>query len=107
MSNFDHMGEQYETASEINPLLNNIMINFKTSACDNPACEMNKGGVSRIASPHIATIGWGAMSLLVVIVFTIMGEWIPAIFFFISGVLMTSSRVKSAKCQKQQYLPRF
>jgi len=107
MSNFDHMGEQSGASSETNPLLNNAMTNCKTSAYDNPACEMNKGGVSRITSPHTPTIVWGAMSLLVVIVFTVMGEWIPAIFFLISGVLMTNSRLKSAKRRKPQYLPRF
>jgi hypothetical protein len=107
MSNFEQSYEQYRTASATNPLLNKTMKNLNTSAYDNPACEMNKGDVPPITSPHIPTLVWGAMSLLVVIVFTIMGEWIPAIFFLISGVLMTNSRLKSAKRRKPQYLPRF
>jgi hypothetical protein len=37
MSNFNRKYEQYGTASETNPLLNQIMTNFKTTACDNPA----------------------------------------------------------------------
>ena len=107
MCNFDRRYDQYRTASETNPLLNNTMNNFKNSAYDNPACEMNKGGVPPITSPHIPTLVWGAMSLLVVIVFTIMGEWIPAIFFLILGVWMTNSCLKSAKRRKPQYIPRF
>ena len=107
MSNFDHMGEQYGAARETNPLLNNSMTNFKTSAYDNSTCETNKGGVSPITPPHTHTIVWGAMSLLVVIVFTIMGEWIPAIFFVMVGVWIINSGLKSAKRRKPQYLPRF
>jgi hypothetical protein len=83
------------------------MTDFKTSAYDNPACEMNTGGVSPITSPHTPTIVWGAMSLLVVIVFTIIGEWIPAIFFVILGVWKINFGLKSAKRRKPQYLPRF
>jgi len=67
----------------------------------------DKGGVPPITSPHTPTIVWEALSFLVVIVFTIMGEWIPAIFFLILGVLMTNSRLKSAKRRKPQYIPRF
>jgi hypothetical protein len=107
MSNCDQRYEQYGTASATNPLLNKTMTNFKTSAYDNPACEMNKGDVSPITSPHISTIVWGAMSLLVGIAFTILGEWVPAIFFLILGVWMTNSCLKSAKRRKPQYIPRF
>jgi hypothetical protein len=112
MSNFDQRYEQYRTASKTNPLLNNTMTNFITSACDTPAydtpaCETNKRGVSPITSPHTPTIVWGAMSLLAVIVFTIMGEWIPAIFFVILGVWKINSGLKSAKRRKPEYRPRF
>ena len=107
MSIFEHTCEQYRTASATNSLLNKTMTNFKTSAYDNPACEMNKGDVSPITSPHISTIVWGAISLLVGIAFTIMGELVPAIFFLILGVWMTNSCLKSAKRRKPQYIPRF
>jgi hypothetical protein len=107
MSNFNHMGEQYGAARETKPLLNTIMTDLKTSAYDNPACEPKEGGVTQIASPHTATIVWGAISLLVVTVFTIMGGWIPAIFFAILGVWKINSGLKSAKRRKPQYLPRF
>jgi hypothetical protein len=83
------------------------MTNLKTSAYDNPACETNKGGVAPITSPYTPTIVWGAMSLLGVIVFTIMGEWIPTIFFVMMGVWIINSGLKSAKRRKPQYLPRF
>lgn len=107
MSNIDQSYEQYRTASATNPLLNKPMTNFKTSAYDNPACETNEGGVSPITSRLTPIIVWGVMSLLVVIVFTIMGEWIPAIFFVMVGVWIINSSLKSAKRRKPQYLPRF
>ena len=107
MSNFDQRYERSGTAGETNPRLNNTMTNLKISANDTPACEMNRGGVSPITSPHTPTIVWGAMSLLAVIVFTIIGEWIPAIFFVLLGVRKTNSGLKSAKRRKPQYLPRF
>jgi hypothetical protein len=107
MSNFDHVDEQYGAARETNPLLNKTMTNLIISAYDNPACETKEGGVSQITPPHTATIMWGAMSLMVVTVFTIMGEWIPAIFFAILGVWKISSGLKSARRRKPQYIPRF
>lgn len=107
MSNCEHTDEQDGTASEKNPLLNTVMTNFKTSAYENPACETIKGGVSPITPPHTRAIAWGAMSLLVVIVLAVMGEWIPAIFFVILGVWKINSGLKSARPRKPQYIPRF
>jgi hypothetical protein len=37
MSNFEQKHEQYGTASETNPLLNNTVTIFKITAYDNPA----------------------------------------------------------------------